>query len=234
MEQENIISPIQFLNKLKKLFKANANAEEAKAMSKYMKFLFPFVGIKKPLRKELTRPLMAVIKQGIDENWLLEAVELLWSKSEREYHYVAIELLKRYAPKHLGEHTWPQVEVWLTQKSWWDSVDAITSYVASPMALKFPSVKQKLKSYITHKNFWLKRVAIIHQLPYYENTDVIFLKEACLKNAEDKEFFIRKAIGWALRQYARTSPDWVKQFVREHHDRLSSLSIREALKHHVS
>lgn len=234
MEHEKIISPKQFLSKLEKLFKAHANAREAEAMSKYMKFLFPFLGIKKPARKELSRTLMADIKPGMNEDWLVEAVELLWNKPEREYHYVAIELLQRYAPKHLGEHTWSRVEGWLTQKSWWDSVDAISAYVAAPMALKFPSVKRKLKSYITHKNFWLKRVAIIHQLPYYENTDVIFLKEACLKNAEDKEFFIRKAIGWALRQYARTNPDWVKQFVREHQMQLSPLSVREALKHHSS
>lgn len=232
MQTEEPISPKQFLSYLEHCFRPHANAVEAVAMSKYMKFLFPFLGIKKPKRKELTKTLLTQIKPYINEDWLVQSVNLLWEKKEREYQYVAIELLQRYAPKHLSVNSWPQVEIWLTQKSWWDSVDAISSYAVAPMALKFPAVKQKLKGYATHKNFWLKRVAIIYQLPYYEKTDEAFLFEVCLKNAADKEFFIRKAIGWALRQYARTKPGSVKRFVKEHQKHLSPLSVREALKHY--
>jgi 3-methyladenine DNA glycosylase AlkD len=227
-----IISPIQFLSKLEALFKAHANAKEAEGMQKYMKNLFPFLGIKKPLRKELTKELYKEIKTCVNEAWLIKTIDLLWKKPEREFQYVALELMQRFAPKHLTASAWPSVEKWLIKKSWWDSVDAISVYAVAPMVQNFPEVKKQVKRYISHKNFWLKRVAIIHQLPYYEKTDEAFLWEACLKNADDKEFFIRKAIGWALRQYSRSNAKAVKTFVEANRDKLSPLSIREALKHH--
>lgn len=223
--------PIQFLSKIESVFTPHANPQEAEAMSKYMKNKFSFLGIKKPLRKELTSSLMKEVKLVITEEWLTKTVRLLWQKQERDYQYMAIELIRRFASKYWSEKSFEEVEKCITEKSWWDSVDALSTYAVAPLVLNYPALMNKMKAYCNHDNFWLRRVAIIYQLPYYEKTDRHFLWVVCLKNASDKEFFIRKAIGWALRQYARTNPEAVIEFVKTHRDVLSPLSIREALKH---
>jgi 3-methyladenine DNA glycosylase AlkD len=119
----------------------------------------------------------------------------------------------------------------MVEKSWWDSIDALTGQVVGPLVLRFPELKKEMDRCSRHPNFWLRRSAILHQLAYKDQTDPERLFGYCLNNAANPEFFIRKAIGWALRQYAHTDPQAVYNFVDNHRDRLSPLSIREALKH---
>lgn len=115
--------------------------------------------------------------------------------------------------------------------SWWDSVDGIASYAIAPLVLKYPELQKEMVHFSTHKNLWLRRVAITYQLLHKTKTDKQFLFHVCKLNWGDNDFFIRKAIGWALRQYARTSPVEVYKFVETNNNKLSNLSVREALKH---
>ncbi len=224
------MNPKQFISKIESILIKYGNEQDAQAMSKYMKNNFPFLGIKKPRRAELTLPLIKEAKEFASEKWLIEASGLLWKKKEREYHYVAIELLTRYR-KMLTPESFRAIEDLLVSNSWWDSVDGLTGCVVSPLVATYPELKKKMNAYIIDPNMWLRRVSIIHQLPYRKNTDEELLFKACSMNMMDQEFFIRKAIGWALRQYAKTEPKAVYSYVEANKHKLSGLSIREALKH---
>jgi 3-methyladenine DNA glycosylase AlkD len=224
------MTPEKFLKDLTELFKQHADAETAKAMSKYMKDLFPFYGLKKPIRSKLIKPLFQKAKEDVSEEWLLQTTDLLWQKRQREYHYIAIDLLKVFR-KHLTPASFDQLEKMLVSNSWWDSVDGLTGNAISPLVKKYPELKKHMKRFVTEDNMWLRRASIIHQLPYHKQTDQKYLFDACNKNMHDKEFFIRKAIGWALRQYAKDEPKAVYAYVEANKSKLSNLSIREALKH---
>lgn len=224
------MTPENFLEQLTKTFNKNSNTENAVAMSKYMKNLFPFYGLKKPLRAEVTKPLIQSVKDSVNENWMIKTTALLWKQKEREYHYTAIELFRVYK-KHITPKCFPHIEKMLLSNSWWDSVDGLVGNIISPLVKKYPELKKEMKRFIREENMWLRRVAIIHQLPYGKQTDTEFLYTSCETNMYDKEFFIRKAIGWALRQYAKTDPKSVYAFVEKNRSSLSNLSIREALKH---
>ena len=212
-------------NELLSAFRANANQEQAKGMEKYMKNRFTFLGLNAPTRKELQKPFFASIKKS---NNGLEMVQEFWDQPEREFHYAAIGLLDS-SSKEWPEDTILLIEAMIVSNSWWDSVDPL-SITAGNYFLKFPDKKPPfINEWIESKNFWLNRAAIIHQLQYKNQTDTDLLARAIEPHTASKEFFIRKAIGWALRQYARTDSAWVKEFVKTH--ALSPLSVREALKH---
>ncbi len=122
-----------------------------------------------------------------------------------------------------------KVQKIITTKSWWDSVDAINKVVGH-IAMKYPEIKDNtISNWIESDNIWLKRVSIIFQLRYKENTDTEFLSKAILHNAKTDEFFINKAIGWALREYSKTNREWVKKFIET--NELSKLSVREGSKY---
>jgi 3-methyladenine DNA glycosylase AlkD len=195
-----------------------------------MKNLFSFYGIKKPLRSEITKPVIEKAKGSITEDWLLKVAVLLWDKKEREYHYIAMDLFSKNR-KWLTPKSFKIIEKLVLQHSWWDSVDSLTGYAISPLVFKYPELKKEMVRFSTHKNMWLRRISLIHQLPYKNQTDKAFLFAVCKKNMADTDFFIRKAIGWALRQYAKTNPKEVYDFVEANKEKLSNLSIREALKH---
>lgn len=216
-----------FLNALEEAFKFYADAERAVAMSAYMKNLFPFYGIPATLRTELSK---AVIKDYPISNYevLQELVLEMWQKSEREWQYSAILLLSSYKKLWNSEMS-RLLKQLITNKSWWDSVDGLTGNCVSPFLLKFELLKSKiLKDWESSGNMWLIRACIIHQLPYRQKTDTDYLTSVILKNNNSKEFFIQKAIGWSLRQYAKTDAEWVKDFVEVNF--LMPLSKREALK----
>lgn len=226
-DTQSVKEKARFLNALEEAFKFYADAERAVAMSAYMKNLFPFYGIPAPLRTELSK---ATIKQHPISNYntLQELVLEMWQKSEREWQYTAILLLSSYKKLWSTEMTGLLKEL-ITHKSWWDSVDGLTGNCVSPFFLKFDSLKPKiLEEWENSGNMWLIRACIIHQLPYRQKTDTDYLTSVVLKNNYSKEFFIQKAIGWSLRQYAKTDAAWVKDFVEVNF--LMPLSKREALK----
>ena len=213
---------------LTKLFEENRNEDNAGPMQNYMKGHFSFLGIKSPLRKELE-------KKFFQETGLLlepfnkEFIEELWNKEEREYQYTALTYMEK-SLKKLQKSDLPFMEWLITTKSWWDTVDAIAPKPVGNIAEKFPDViEETVDGWAIHENIWLRRAAILFQLKYKEKTNEDLLYRYIMKNAERKEFFIQKAIGWALREYSKSNPASVEKFIEEH--KLAPLSVREGSKY---
>ncbi|MBM3180533.1 MAG: DNA alkylation repair protein [Chloroflexi bacterium] len=213
---------------LKTLFKQNANPAQAGPMKKYMRDQFDYLGIKTPLR-------VALQNEFIKENGLPPLDELdsisrdLWGLPQREFQYTATSLIGRLENKLEPEFI-TTLEYLLVTKSWWDTVDTIAGNAVGTHFKRFPKVREKyLKKWRKADNFWLRRTALLFQLGYKKDTDFDLLCEIIHENLGSDEFFINKAIGWALRQYAWTDPKPVKKFVKATKE-LHPLSRREALK----
>ncbi|HJS17667.1 MAG TPA: DNA alkylation repair protein [Anaerolineales bacterium] len=216
-----------YIASLKELFEQHANPVQAAPMKKYMRDQFEYLGIKSPQVKALIREYIS--KHGLpaldDVN---EISRELWELPQREFHYAAISLLERLEKK-LPSKSIKTLEYLITHKSWWDTVDNI-SHIVGVLFKRFPDVRAKyLPKWRASENIWLRRTAILFQLDYKQETDFALLCEIIRENLGSREFFINKAIGWALRQYARTDPKAVKNFVKS--TALNPLSRREAMKH---
>ena len=201
-----------------------ADPAQAAGMAAYMKNQFRYLGIATPAR----RAACADLVRGFDSDAVAVA-KALWKLDEREYQYVAADLLRRHA-KRLDGDDLPALEALVQSKSWWDTVDALAPTIGEIVYCE-RSLAARMDELIEADDFWLRRVAILHQLAWKDETDEKRLFRYCLHCAGEKEFFIRKAIGWALRQYARTAPEAVRGFVDRHGSKLSALSVREATKH---
>lgn len=213
---------------LKGLFEQNANPAQAAPMKKYMRDQFDYLGIKSP-------EVGALMKQFIAAHGLPPIKDLdeilrdLWSLPQREFQYAATGLLGR-AEKDLPAKFIKTIEYLILTKSWWDTVDTISGGPLGVHFRRFPAVREKyLAKWRASDNFWLRRAAILFQLNYKKETDFDLLSEIIRENLGSKEFFINKAIGWSLRQYARVDPQAVKKFVKS--TPLHPLSRREAMKH---
>lgn len=203
--------------------------DDAEPMAAYMKHRAPFLGVKTPARRRCSKPLISASRQ-LDIDEVLAIASDLRAQPEREFHYVASDLLARNA-KRLRASDLDRMHGFITTDSWWDTVDALASPTIGEMVLQHDEVADAMDHWIDADDMWLIRVAIIHQLRFKERTDTERLFRYCECQAEHPDFFIRKAIGWALRQYARTAPNTVRDFVDDHRDALSGLSVREATKH---
>lgn len=213
---------------LKSLFEKHANPSQAAPMKKYMRDQFEYLGIKTPQSKALMKELLS--KNGLPPiDGLDEVLRDLWSLPEREFQYAAMNLLDKFEKK-LPENFISTLEYLIITKSWWDTVDALASHPVGTHFKRFPAVKEKvLSKWRKSKNIWLRRTAILFQLGYKKETDFDLMCDIIRENLGSDEFFINKAIGWALRQYAYTDAKAVKKFVKE--TDLHPLSRREAMKH---
>jgi len=216
-----------YAKSLQKLFKDNARPKQAAPMKRYMRDQFDYLGIKGPKMSELLKQHIAV--HGLPPLSALTAVTRdLWVLPQREFQYAATSLISRME-KGLPEDFIKTLEYLLVTKSWWDTVDSIAAGTIGLHFKRYPKVKKKyLAKWRGSKNVWLRRAAILFQLNYKHETDFDLLKDIIRENLGSQEFFINKAIGWALRQYTRIDPVGVRQFVAE--TELSPLSAREALK----
>lgn len=216
-----------YLKKLVHLYQQNAVKEDISGMEAYMKNLFKFYGLKSPLRNELT-------KLHIKENGKIayEDMALIiheaYSQPYRELHYFAMTLLETHK-KNLQEQDIHLVEWMVTTNSWWDTVDYIATRGAGELVKKYPKLIKTMDKWSTHENMWLRRIAILHQMKFKQKTDVNRLFDYCKKNATDQEFFIQKAMGWALREYAYIDGKAILNFLEN--NKMPNLTVREAKKH---
>lgn len=147
----------------------------------------------------------------------------------REFQYVACAYLE-LKQDLLKADDISELRDLATSKSWWDTIDCLDSIIGS-LSLRESKVNETLRAWSVDKNIWLRRIAIDHQLKRKEKTDTVLLSEVIKNNFGETEFFINKAIGWSLRAYSKTNPDWVREFIEENRDQMASLSIREASKY---
>ena len=218
---------ISFSQSIQQVFQNHADPELAKPMQAYMKNLYTFYGLKSPLRRTLMKQTMSLYPKDL----LLHVNDIardLYKDHHRELHYVAIECVDK-AQKYWNIHTIELLEYMITTHSWWDSVDSIAPLVGLYFQ-KFPEQRMTfITKWMASKNMWLQRICILHQKRYKAQTDQQLLFSLCIQLKESKEFFIRKAIGWALREYSYVHPHSVISFVHSHE--FSGLTKREALKH---
>lgn len=216
-----------WLSPLYTSLRAHADPANAGPMQAYMKDNFPFLGIKTTERRALLKEHIAL--HGPPPLEELPAIaRSAFAVPEREVHQVAVDLLMKHARK-LGPGHLPLVEELITTKSWWDSVDALAIHVAGVILKRHPKeVPAWNRRWVTAKHMWLNRTAIIFQNRWKGDTDRALLFANIERHAGHKDFFIRKAIGWALRELGASDPASVKAFVAAHH--LSPLSVREALR----
>lgn len=207
-----------------------ADPLRAPAMAAYMKQRFVFFGIPTPLRRAQLKPVLADLGRAPESAWLLAVAEALWAYEERECQYAAVDLLVKFAGR-IDVAQEPQVAALVVRKSWWDSIDPLATHVYADLAKRAPTVLPVLDAYAQHDNLWLRRVAILYQLQFGTDTDLNRLDAVLKANLQHPDFFIRKAMGWALRQYARTDPAWVKCWLAEHAEAVPALTRREACKH---
>lgn len=207
-----------------------ADPDRAVSMAAYMKDRFEFLGVATPERR-------AVVKSTIttsvapERPELIEVVERLWACREREFHYCGCDLLRRWQALLVAEDL-PWLGQLVTTHSWWDTVDMLATHpVGNVVARHRAETLPIIERWAASPDLWLNRTAILHQLLYKEDTDAEQLFRYCDLHAESDEFFHRKAIGWALRQYARTDPQAVRAYVDARRAVLSGLTVREATKH---
>lgn len=209
------------------IFLQNRNPATAKEQAQYMRNKFEFIGLKQPDRVALTKSFFLRFGKISATDSILLAKECFQYK-EREMWYLGCEQLIK-AKKILKEKDLNYIETIIIKSDWWDIVDTLATNVVGEIVLKECTAKDIMLKYSYSQNMWLRRVAVIFQLKYKDKTDATFLFERCRQLADEKEFFIQKAIGWALREYAKSSPKAVLAFVND--TNLANLCKREALKH---
>ncbi len=209
-----------------RIFRESADPDRAQQMAAYMRNKFEFLGLMRADRDLLQKEVLQSKKALPAADW--EWISQLYDQPEREFHMLAVDYL-RAIRKKLTPEDLPKIEALIRRHSWWDSVDALSDVVGT-LVKKYPFLLgEALTRWVTDENFWIRRAAIIHQLKFKEETDREFLEFAISSNLGSKEFFINKAIGWALRQYSRTDADWVREFLTRYD--LAPLSVREASKY---
>ena len=214
-------------NKLYEEMIRHKNEEQAQKMSKYMLNKFEYIGIKTPERREIFKNFFKEYKNEEKIDW--EFVNKCWENKYREFQYVAADYLKNMKDK-LTIDDIPKFKQLILKKSWWDTIDNLDMTIGT-LALKDSNVNKILLEWSLDENIWLRRIAIDHQLLRKEKTNTELLEKILKNNLGQAEFFINKSIGWALRDYSKTNPEWVKNFIEKNRENMAKLSIKEASKY---
>ena len=206
----------------------NRNGLLAESMEKYMQDKFIFLGIRGPKRTELYKKYFPAARKTKVIDW--NFIEICWNREEREFQYAVVYYLKTMQ-KFLKKGDISKLKYLVVTKSWWDTVDLLSKIIGGVV-----NRNKELKTFMLEwskkeNDIWLRRVAILHQLSFKENVDKLLLETILEDNLSDSEFFINKAIGWALRDYSKVNPEWVRKFIEKNRSEMANLSLREASKY---
>ncbi len=224
------MTPQHYVELVESRLQPLADPARATPMRAYLRDQFPFLGVNTPARRHAVKTLPRLAADGAA---LLDIANLLWNKAEREYRYTAIDLLARHA-KLLEVTDLPALQALALREPWWETVDGLSgvvSRVVHEARRNGEDAQPLMDDWLTHPVFWIRRIAMLHQLGWRLDTDQTRLFAYASRLAAEQEFFIRKAIGWALRDYARWNPEGVAAFLSANRATLSPLSVREAGKH---
>ena len=208
-------------------FEENRNELLAESMSKYMQDKFRFLGVRGATRMEIYKKYFPEARKTKIIDW--DFVESCWNKEEREFQYVVVYYLKAMQ-KFLKREDISKLKYLIVTKSWWDTVDLLAKVIGS-LVIRIEGYDQIMLEWSKDSNIWLRRVAILYQLSLKDKVDEIILDKILVNNLGDNEFFINKAVGWALRDYSKYNPEWVREFIKKNKDNMANLSIREASKY---
>ncbi|AOR35599.1 DNA alkylation repair protein [Streptomyces fodineus] len=216
------------LERVAAVFPAAADPGRAGPMRAYMRDVAPFLGIPTPARRALTRTVLAGTPRPDEADCTAVALHC-WALPEREYHYFAVDYVRRHAGRCSAAFL-PVARHLVTTVPWWDTVDPLAAHVVGRLVAADAKLTADMDAWITDGNPWLVRTALLHQLARKEHTDGARLFGYCLRQSGHPDFFVRKAIGWALREYAKTDPEAVRAFLARERGRFAPLTVREALK----
>ncbi len=212
---------------LKRKFEESKDKENAISMAKYMRNLFSFYGIPTPKRKAVYKDFLKEEKKLEKIDW--ELLDQCYQDLHREFQYFVCDYLLAMN-KYLTFEDIPKLKQYITKKEWWDTIDCFDSVIGE-IGLRDNRVEKLMLEWSKDKDHWLRRIAIDHQLNRKKKTNKELLEQIIVNNFGSEEFFINKAIGWSLREYSKTNPTWVKEFLDKYKDKLNKLSTREASKY---
>ena len=216
------------VGRLSEVWAPLADEAQAHKMSAYLKDQFDFLGIPAPDRRRAQNGVLAELKTA-DISDVLNVADLCWAEPQREFHYAATDLLRSNA-RRLGIEHLARIESLIRTQSWWDTVDTLAVHVVGRIGRTDPAVSDRMDLWIDDSDLWIARTAILHQLDWKDATDQGRLFAYVRRRCADEEFFIRKALGWALRTYSRTNPEAVRDFAATDAAMWSGLTYREATR----
>ena len=205
----------------------NRNELLAESMSKYMQDKFRFLGVRGATRTKIYKKYFPDARKTKTIDW--DFVENCWNKEEREFQYVVVYYLKAMQ-KFLKREDISRLKYLIVTKSWWDTIDLLAKVVGS-LIVRIEGYDQIMLEWSKDSNIWLRRVAILYQLSLKDKVDKQVLNKILVNNLGDSEFFINKAIGWALRDCSKYNPEWVREFIKKNKENMANLSIRGASKY---
>lgn len=208
-------------------FNDHIHPENQVPMAAYMRDQFEFLGIKSQERRELSRKHIKAAKASQRIDW--QGIRQLWQAEAREYQYLAVDYL-RMMQAYLQPDDLSHLRELIVSKSWWDTVDNLVKPLGH-LIQRNPYLFETILAWAEAEDLWLRRAAILSQLTFKEKTQTVDLEQVLASNLADEEFFIQKAIGWSLREYSKTNPSWVADYLNRHEVDLSSLARREASKY---
>ena len=213
--------------KIKDIFETNKDIETSVTMSKYMRDMYLFYGIQAPKRKELYNNFLKEEKKQKEIDW--DFLDRCYEDNHREFQYLVYDYLN-LLKKYVTYEDISKIKKYIINKSWWDTIDFLCKVIGD-IGLRDKRVKSLMIKWSKDNNIWIRRTAIEHQLGLKDKTDTKLLETILINSFGTDEFFINKAIGWALRDYSKTNPKWVKEFINKNIDKMSNLSIKEGSKY---
>lgn len=221
------------INEIRDALRSHANAEVGAQQQAYMKSTMPFHGVKSPQLRKLMRPLLVRHTLGSSEEWE-ETIRELWdTATHREEWYAAVAIARygRYREYRRSMEALPLYEHLIRTGAWWDVCDEIAQHLVGEVLMQHrDEVSVVMRAWSTDDHLWIRRCSILSQGTHKEKTDPVLLRDCIVPSLDDTDFFSRKAIGWALRDYSKIDADFVRAFVAEYQHQLSPLSQREALR----
>lgn len=212
---------------IERQFEALRNDENAKNMAAYMRNKFIFYGLSAPERKAIYKKFLSDERRNKSVDW--EFLNKCWDNDHREFQYLVVDYLVSMQ-KFLKYEDIDLIERFVRTKQWWDTIDGLDRVIGN-IAFIDKRVNDLMLKWSKDEDLWVRRISIDHQLLRKEKTDTDLLEKILTNNFGSSEFFINKAIGWILRDYSKTNPQWVKEFIDKYEDKMSTLSIREASKY---
>ena len=206
-----------------------ADPTRVEGMTAYMRDQFPFLGVRAAGQRDATRVAFRVAGKPAGEDAVVEAVDALWSRREREHRYLGCDVVRRWAPNASAAFV-HDIARWITNQPWWDTCDPLARRGVGIVVARYPELRSTMDTWLAGDDMWLTRTALLHMGTWKERIDREWVFAACLARADHPDFFVRKAIGWILRDLASVDVEAVRAFVDGPGAVLSGLSRREALK----